>query len=553
MSERMNSEHLAVRFGKGEVYEGYPTTRLVLDELPEDLTGIDLPEGPWEKQSLALPSPKESAELAEAGYEIDSLGRPIHPWFREMVTNPEIGVVVGNGGYWNWGPNFTADPVVLTNEDRPQVALVTRMDDSLAFPGGFVDDNEHGDAHHAALRELDEEVDVKLTQQGKLFYTGVVADPRATANAWPETSAYLFTTDEAYELHPNLEEVKDAQWYYVDELRPDQMFGSHAALLTMAMELHRPTKRTIEEVLSVPYEEQEVTIIDAGHMAYDHYFTKHANDHLFVKAHDPSRFTDPFREAHSRAYLQKEFALFDYLQKHGFTYLPERVSLVEDKLLAMDALHPDKGWVWRAPQDELSEKYIHDVLHALDALQDIEPPTSAPYHEKINSTYPTYWEEGWDAIDDNAEQAIISRIHTLTESWTDDQKLSAEQLVRVLPELRNVSTKINREPQLFMAHNDARQSNIAWHPKYGSCLVDWSWGDPAPQNADATMFLIDMAKSGHDVSAHLDRFNRDYALVYIGFLLAHSTWETRDGSTTVREHQVASAVTAFQLLQQYQG
>jgi len=99
-----------------------------------------------------------------------------------------------------------------------------------------------------------------------------------------------------------------------------------------------------------------------------------------------------------------------------------------------------------------------------------------------------------------------------------------------------------------MAHNDARQSNIAWHENEGVRMVDWSWADPAPEHADTTMFLVDLAKSGHDVTPYMYSINKEYLVTLIGFWLAHSIWETRDGSTTVREQQVASAVAAYQLL-----
>ena len=46
----------------------------------------------------------------------------------------------------------------------------------------------------------------------------------------------------------------------------------------------------------------------------------------------------------------------------------------------------------------------------------------------------------------------------------------------------------------------------------------------------------------------LEVFNKEHAQTLIGFWLAHSLWQTRDGSSTVREHQVASAVAAHQLL-----
>jgi hypothetical protein len=43
-------------------------------------------------------------------------------------------------------------------------------------------------------------------------------------------------------------------------------------------------------------------------------------------------------------------------------------------------------------------------------------------------------------------------------------------------------------------------------------------------------------------------FNENHAPTLIGFWLAHSLWVTHDGSDTVRSHQVASAATAFELI-----
>ncbi len=307
--------------------------------------------------------------------------------------------------------------------------------------------------------------------------------------------------------------------------------------------------RTIEEILSIPCEERETEVIDAGHMAYDHLFTRHQDDHLFVKAHDSSRFTEPFREAHSRAYLQKEYDLYQHLQEQGFQFLPKRVALIDDTVLAMDALHPSNGWQWRAPNEAtLLEQYMHDTITSFDLLQTTLAPDKPNYHEAIQDTYTTLWQEGWDSIADETLEEITSKIRHFSTTWSAEQYDASEGLIDSLPLIRQKSLELTRNQPLYMAHNDARQSNIAWHPEHGTRLVDWSWGDVAPINADSTMFLVDLFKSGKDVSTHLSSFNPEYAHTLIGFWLAHSLWQTRDGSQTVREHQVASAVAAYQLL-----
>lgn len=492
-----------------------------------------------------LPKQEETARFIAAGYLIDDKGRPLHPLLSELDSSiPE-----GKGGLWHFGPNQTADPIVITCEDRPRVLLVTRKDGSLAFPGGFVDEGE-ADPIVAAYRELAEETGLGLDTEGQPVYQGIVNDPRTSANAWIETSAYLFEVPEAVPVRVIDEnETNGVDWYYIDNLKAEQLYGSHADLLQKALEICNNSQRTIEEILNIPIEEREVELINAGHMAYDHFFTRHQNDHLFVKMHDSSRFTDTVREAHSRAYLQKEYSLFNHLKENDFSFIPNRVALIEDSVLAMDALHANEGWVWRAPNDtELYGRYVQDTIQALNELQDVTPPSSPAYHEAIKDTYSTLWEEGWDAIDDKKVQKIIEKIRQFSTQWTPEQYDASEGLIHSLPIMRQKALAIDRGKPLFMAHNDVRQSNIAWHPSHGTRLVDWSWGDLAPKNADSTMFLIDLQKSGNDVGNYLESFNDNHAHTLIGFWLAHSLWETRDGSQTVREHQIASAVAAYKLL-----
>jgi len=495
-----------------------------------------------EKKIITLPSLEESAAFIAAGYDIDLEGRPLHPNLAELGP-----LSTGKGAYWGWGPNYTADPVVITTEDRPRILLIHRNDTGeLALPGGFVDKDELADPIVAAYRELKEETGLVLNLPGTLIYQGIVNDPRTTANAWPETSAYAFNLPEPLPVQAG-DDAKEAGWYYIDEL-PDNLYGSHATLIQKALEAQRKP-RTIEEILSIPAEDREITIIDAGHMAYDHFFTRHQNDHLFVKAHDSSRFSDSFREAHSRAYLQKEYTLFHLLQQQHFSHIPDRVALIDDTVLAMDALHPNDGWQWRAPkQPEALDLYIQDTLDAFNRLQLVTPPVQPEYHTSIKDTYSTIWEEGWDSIDDKSLQNIVAKIRHFSDSWSAKQTEMSEALIAFLPEIKNQAFNQTRDEQLYMAHNDARQSNIAWHPNHGTRLVDWSWGDAGPYNADATMFLIDLVKSGKDITPHLPIINQGYAQALIGFWLAHSLWETRDGSQTVREHQVASAVAAYKVL-----
>lgn len=547
-----------------EVYKGYPTERLVLHlDDRESLQNIEIPKGPWcySAKPEASPSMEQSLAFIAGGYETDSEGRPLHPWARQLLSAENGGAVVGKGAYWYWGPNRTADPIIITTETRPRILLIERSDTRtdnpsetqedkegkivLALPGGFVDPGEN--AGIAALREAKEETGLELNQTGIALYEGPVNDPRATLNAWPETAAYLFTVSEPSKVVGS-DDARSAGWYYLDAI-PYPLYGSHAELINLAIDKLGAIPN-IYHTLALQAHEYNKTIIQAGHMAYEHSTIITERDALFIKAHDATRFDDPEREKHSRGYLVKEHQNYRSLEKQGFAHIPARVGLISDTILGMDYLDVKDGWQWRAP-DFAIDRYLSDVLRAFDDLQQATPLESPQYHTDISPTYETFWREGWDAIDDDSRERIKNRVLELSNLWDKYKQEGAHTLYNALDTLQQRSIEINRTPAMYMAHNDARQSNIAWHPEYGVKIVDWSWADVAPKNADATMFLIDLAKSGHDVSAFIDRFNPDFAITLIGFWLAHSIWQTRDGSTTVREHQVASATTAFELLARF--
>ena len=530
-----------------EPYPGYPSSRYVVDADTVDMQTV--PDGPWNAKNIDLPTVDQAKSFLDAGYTIDSLGRPLHPDYIEMVTNPDVGVVAGKGFYRHWGPNFTADPIVITKTAQPRVLLIKRGDtNAWALPGGFVDPTDT-DTLAAARREAKEEAGIDIDAEAVEIYRGVVGDRRTTAHAWAETGAYLMQPDRQ-SIVEAADDAKDARWVRLDQLS-GHLFGSHNFLINEALSKIEFSKKTpIADILSLPKESLDVEIIDAGHMAYDHYFISNTDSCLFVKEHDASRFTDAFREAHSRQYLRKEYAVYEHVAERGFSDVPDRVELVEDHLLAMDALREDEGWRWRAPRDDAIQlhQYVQDVLHSFDQLQRVRIPDQPDYHDVINPTHETFWAEGWDDITDETEQPLLERINGLSAYWTDKQRENVAQLVSELPRLRVYASHMDRQPELFMAHNDARQSNIAWNPDEGARIVDWSWADPAPKNADSTMFIIDLAKSGYDITPYLKYVNKDQVVLLIGMWLAHSRWNTRDGSLTVRRQQLASAVAAHQLL-----
>lgn len=230
---------LAVR-----AYAGYPCLRdrLWLDDTEDLWEPVVLPDGPWETSGGELPNIGEQAALSRKGLRLDSYGRPLHPWFDSLLRHPGIGVVTGKGAYWRWGPNYTADPIVLRHDlPEPHVLLIERRDTGLwALPGGFVDEGETPLA--AARREAGEEARIDLSDYpaSRQVYSGPLADLRVTAHAWPETTAYRFDLPDTLAKrlpvgpYPAGDDARRAKWLPIEQVG-DELFGSHRLLVELAL------------------------------------------------------------------------------------------------------------------------------------------------------------------------------------------------------------------------------------------------------------------------------------------------------------------------------
>ena len=428
---------------------------------------------------------------------------------------------------WNEGPNYTADPIIMTDDGH--VLLIRRMNGQLALPGGFVDDGEVS-AEHAARREAREEAGIVLDRSGLPIYCGRVEDERNCETRWIETSAFLYPVHDTTELAPDYSEVQEALWVHLDDI-PDELYGSHTMLIETAKVARWPLSNLL---IAHNYEHYQA---QGGHMGYDRMIATHPNSpSIFVKRHNPVRFSDSEREYHSLQYLRKEASVYAWLRDKAVDIIPD-IHEYTDNALLMSAYTADTGWQWRAPKGTSEcKRYIQDVIAAAQMIGNIVHDPAIEHD--VRNTHISIKREGWPAYKTKSEQ-----IKNMLSAHGED----AAELLAELDILHDASTDIADAPTEQFAHHDFRQSNIAWHPVHGVKIVDWSWAGPGFGGDDATSLLIDLDKSGYDIADYLEFINPEHALRLMGFWLCHAVDEPAPGNNNVRQQQLLSAIAAHRV------
>ena len=283
-------------------------------------------------------------------------------------------------------------------------------------------------------------------------------------------------------------------------------------------------------------------------MAYRRLIARHEDgSETFIKSHDKNAFTDPIREVHSRLYLHKEHHVYDHLLKNGFVHIPDLVKLHDENTLVMQALSETEGWKWRAPGQDI-EPYVRSVFDAIDALNRL--PLPKDFKDAEVPVTRTLVQEGWDILSNESVGNIRNKNLRWQARIRPEFRTAADLLIDDISGIRKDFYSSPPVEQIHLCHHDMRQANIAWHPDHGTRLVDWSWTGAGSKNSDTTMLLIDLHKSGHDVSRYMQRFDTQHARSLMGFWLAHSLMPAYGGDS-VRFHQFVSAISAYDLLTKY--
>ena len=131
-------------------------------------------------------------------------------------------------------PAVTADCVVMTAEEEPQILLIERSDDPYkgcwAFPGGFLNMDET--TEQCAIRELEEETGLRLSKVVQIgAYSGVDRDPRGRT----VTVAYLAIVNAPVAV-TGKDDAAKAQWFSIKTL--PQLAFDHVKIMKDAILLY---------------------------------------------------------------------------------------------------------------------------------------------------------------------------------------------------------------------------------------------------------------------------------------------------------------------------
>ena len=164
----------------------------------------------------------------------------------------------------------------------------------------------------------------------------------------------------------------------------------------------------------------------------------------------------------------------------------------------------------------------------------------------IESSRDSFIKEGWASLDEQKIAKLRELPLGFLDRLTPHSQNITKKLLADLPTLLNTGGRHSDIKKLVFCHHDIRQSNMAWHPKRGTKLIDWSWSGPGESGSDITSLLIDLHKSGHNISNYYKEINLDHCLALIGFWLNHATWPYH-GDDTLRFQQFLSALSAYEI------
>ncbi|MGD8373841.1 MAG: NUDIX domain-containing protein [Candidatus Woesebacteria bacterium] len=261
-------DRIAAKIAKKGPFDGYPTQRLFIDTPGFSVAGHQLfvPFGPWyiknhpnrlttgpsclhpEVPTCAHPKVDQrlSAKWTTEGLMLDQYGRPIHPHWRQLISDRRIGLPTGVGYYYRYGFNRTVDAFVyrVGPGGKVEILIILRKTEKeWALPGGFEDDEDQN-KFASAVRELKEETNLDCTE-GSCFDVALAQIPigqKTTLHAWTENTVIVVHANQEYLFDTKpvaTDDAIDAKWVDLETAKKIVTFSDHCMYITRSISLIR--------------------------------------------------------------------------------------------------------------------------------------------------------------------------------------------------------------------------------------------------------------------------------------------------------------------------
>lgn len=246
-------------------------------------------------------------------------------------------------------------------------------------------------------------------------------------------------------------------------------------------------------------------------------------------------------EKNSKVWAQKEVAVYQFLKKNSYSYIPEFLSSnSDDTAFALEALTPEKGWDW---SDTWTDERLAATLHAVDNLAKLKPKEEA--WMTMGQLALDESRDGWAAL---VSSTLLKQVLI--------EKLRAAKCPK-LAETLDIGKEAERSSHFTfrkdaLVHNDVRADNCAWNSRTREVkLVDWNWTEMGDKRINSSAMLVHVQKSGFDVThRYADRLDGDALQWMAGFWFnAAATPIWPGGPAHLRDFQLQSGISAMKLAQ----
>jgi ADP-ribose pyrophosphatase YjhB (NUDIX family) len=244
----MNFDAIAKAIAE-RTFPGYPppAQRLFLDSPGFEVRGhtLQVPDGPWQvnhhsnrqgvDQALldpVIPTSEQAAYWRAHCDYTDQAGRPVHPYWRELLGDERIGLPTGLGAFYRYGPNAIADAIIYKwGHGAPELLLIKQKPTGKwGLPGGFMEPRDTS-AVAAARREVAEETGLaNIPGSAEVMLRALPVRQRDTLNAWADVTVILIHADQAYlqaAVPKAGDDASDVAWFSLPQIAGLDMLDTH--------------------------------------------------------------------------------------------------------------------------------------------------------------------------------------------------------------------------------------------------------------------------------------------------------------------------------------